>query len=107
MSEKLLYVILQDAASGYGDAAKGQRLAFAEAVQSIVRTRVLGSPASPSQWDFPRNQEKTSVEKKNITNTTARKCMVRIAEIVDVAFGEACDEEQNNEETRQHNDLRG
>jgi hypothetical protein len=106
VSEKILYVMLQQAVTRYGNGSRRRRHALANAIEHVIQTQVLGTPTQPSQWTFPWDEEERNVHPRNVNNTIARKCIMRIDVILATAFSEPFDK-RKNAAARQRNEGKG
>ncbi len=88
VSERILYVLLFEAISRYGDASSQKAKALIAAVTQVVQTRVLGTPTSPSQWVFPLSKDKTTVVMKSLEKTIAQKLISNLQEITEIIFSQ-------------------
>jgi len=87
----------------YGEAATAKcLLACVNAITQVVKTRVLGTIASLSQWEFPFDDSGKAVDPRTVNNATGRKFIQSLHEMVQVAFAEGLDDD-NKDKTRMRN----
>jgi hypothetical protein len=73
-----------------------KRNALIDLIAQTMCTRVFGSLSHPSQWDFPwDNEAAQKVLSRNATNTMAQKCDKGLDDILEIAFSDTFDENNN------------
>ena len=94
--EKIFYQFLSECLNKYkeGDNAR-VRVAFVKATTLHMNTVVLGTKQNPAQWTFPLKDNKgggKTVEKRNMTGGTAKKCIAGLKYLAIIAYSPQFDQ---------------
>jgi hypothetical protein len=95
VNEKIFHVLLNEGIMRYGDANGKKRNAYIKAVNTVMKTKVLGSAEYPAQWKLKISKGKTTVEKENLTNMRARKYIAGIHEVIAIVFAPEMDQDSH------------
>jgi hypothetical protein len=95
VGEKLITVLLAMAADRFQKRVKSRNLStrFANNIQHIVNTRILGTVTRPKQWKLPLSLTNDGVGKVSLSNAKTRLFMDNISELVDYTFSSPEDAE--------------
>ena len=95
VGEKLITVLLAMAADRFQKRVKSRNLStrFANNIQHIVNTRILGTVTRPKQWKLPLSLTNDGAGKVSLSNAKTRLFMDNISELVDYTFSSPEDAE--------------
>jgi hypothetical protein len=95
VGEKLVTVLLAMAANKYQQRSNCRTLTrFANIIQDIFNTRILGSFTRPSQWKLPLSAKGDSVAKVSLTNKKTRLVVDNILHLINFTFSDPADDEK-------------
>jgi hypothetical protein len=91
----LVTVLLAMAANKYQQRSNCRTLTrFANIIQDIFNTRILGSFTRPSQWKLPLSAKGDSVAKVSLTNKKTRLVVDNILHLINFTFSDPADDEK-------------
>jgi hypothetical protein len=103
VGEKLVTVLLAMAANKFQQRSNCRTLThFANIVQDLFNTKILGSFTQPSQWKLPMSAKGDTVAKVSLSNKKNRLVVDNITHLISFTFSNPADEEKKKSVDETH-----
>jgi hypothetical protein len=95
VGEKLVTILLAMAATKYQEKHNCRSLTrFANTIQNVFNTRILGSVTRQSQWKLPMSIKGDAVSKVSFSNKKTRLVVDNLTHLISFTFADDCDEDK-------------